>query len=386
VYVLRNLVRNPLRSAFTCAAVALPIMIFVLSFAVIDGIERFLDNAAQQLRLAVTNRISIVNPLPIGYRAKIESLDPQRSRLTGVCAVRWIGGRIENDKRPLSTLAVDTDTYPIVFPEFLTDPAERAAWDRNPAAIVIGRQTAGQFNWKPGDRVTLLLSVPPYIPMEFHVVSIRSAVGADPIANWCRLDYVNETSRQSGMRDDWVSFIFVKCRSREALRWLRQEVDALFERTPDETYTQDEKSFLNQFITQRFDLPRNLTYLAAVTVFVAMTAAANTMSMNFRDRLGELATLKALGFPGSAILAMVQVESLGLCLFAGLCGAGLTLAAFTWTPLKDLRVPLIEVLEVRPLVCLQGLLVALLVGLAAGAWPAWQAVRLRVVDALRRLE
>ena len=43
-----------------CAAVALPIMIYVLSTAVIDGLHQYLDNAAKQLRLVVIHKASIV--------------------------------------------------------------------------------------------------------------------------------------------------------------------------------------------------------------------------------------------------------------------------------------------------------------------------------------
>ena len=53
-------------------AVALPITIFVLSMAVVEGVEGFLDNAAKQLRLVVTQKSSIVNPIfsgrPIGKK------------------------------------------------------------------------------------------------------------------------------------------------------------------------------------------------------------------------------------------------------------------------------------------------------------------------------
>src|SRR5690606_4413580 len=107
IYLYRNLTRNWLRTLLTLAAVALPIMIYVLSMAVVNGVERFLDNSAKQLRLAVTQKASIVNPLPVGHRAKIESLDPTRERIISVCGLRWIGGKIERDPRPLTTLAVD---------------------------------------------------------------------------------------------------------------------------------------------------------------------------------------------------------------------------------------------------------------------------------------
>lgn len=385
IYLLRNLTRNPLRSGLTCAAVALPIMIFVLSVAVVDGINRFLDNSSRQLRLAVTHRASLVNPLPSGYRLKIESLDRSRSEIASVCGMGWLGGTIENDPRLLSTLSVDADTFPATFPEYLLSADELAAWQRDRQAIVIGRGTAAQFGWKLGDRITIRASVPPYAAMQFNIVSTAEQA-VDPVTNFCRRDYVAEELKKAGYGDDHVSFFFVKCSSKEALDRYRHEIDALFANSPDQTLTQDERAFMNQFITQQFDLPKNLTILAAVTVFVAVMAAMNTMSMSFRDRLNEYAALKAMGFRGGAVLLMVQTESLLLCGIGGLIGAVGPYVAFTWTPLSEYTVPLIQTLEVTPVVCGQALGISLLIGLLAAVWPSWAVVRLHVVDALRSLE
>ncbi|HQA43358.1 MAG TPA: hypothetical protein PK579_02265, partial [Phycisphaerae bacterium] len=151
-YLYRNLTRNRLRTGLTLAAVALPIMIYVLSMAVVDGVERFLENSAKQLRLAVTQKASIVNPLPAGHRPKIEALDPTRTRLISVCGLRWIGGKIERDPRPLSTLGVDHDTFAATFPDYRLTPEELDVWARDRRALIAGRATARQFGWKVGDR------------------------------------------------------------------------------------------------------------------------------------------------------------------------------------------------------------------------------------------
>lgn len=385
LYLFRNLTRNPLRSVLTAAAVALPIVIFVMSVGVIDGIDRFLDNSVAQLRLAVTQKSSIVNPLPSGHRAKIESLDPTRRRLVSVCGLRWIGGRIENDNRLLSTLGASPDSFPATFPEYLRKPEELAAWQRDRQAIIVGRATAVQFGWKVGDRITILPSVPPYAPMQFHIVSTAEEA-TDAVSLFCRLDYVEEVIKENGWMEGIVSFYFVKCATRQDLDRFRVEIDALFAKSPDETLTQDEKAFMNQFITQQFNLPRNLSILAAVTVFVAVMAAMNTMSMSFRDRLSEYAALKALGFRAGMVLLMVQSESLLLCGLGGAVGAAIPFIAFNYWPLADYTVPLIQTLEIHPWVCLQAGGISLVIGLLAAVWPSWAAARLRVVDALRRLE
>jgi putative ABC transport system permease protein len=385
VYLRRNLTRNPLRSALTCAAVALPIMIFVLSTAVIDGLERFLDNAARQLRLAITNKASVINPVPEGHRAKIESLDPTRSRLISVCGLRWIGGTIKNDPRLLSTVGCDADTFAATFPDMQLTPAEIELWKRDPRAIVLGRATAAQFGWKVGQRITIWPSVPPYTPMEFNVIAVAEHYD-DPNTNWCRRDYIEEELKKVEMPSGLVSFYFVKCASRADLEHFARAVDEMFARSPDPTKSQDEKSFMNEFIAQQFNLPRNLTLLAAVTIFVAIMAAANTMSMNFRDRVNEFATVKSLGFGGGFALGLVQIESVLLCVLGGVFGALIPYIVFTHTPVGDITLPVIQSLEIHPVVCVQALLISLAIGLISGLWPAWAAARMKVVAALRSLE
>lgn len=384
-YLIRNLTRNRLRTLLTCMAVALPIAIFVLSAAVIDGIEWFLDNSAKQLRLIVTNRMSIVNPLPSGHRAKIESLDPTRSRLRAVCGVRWIGGVLEGSSTPLSTLALDPDTFVATLPEHRLTPEEVEAWLRDRQAIAVGRGTAAQLGWTVGDHVTIKASVPPYAEIQFRVISTLPD-SEDGVTLWVRRDYIEEVMKFPGGITDWISFFYVKCATKSDLERFTVDIDALFAHSPDETKTQDEKAFMSQFITQQFNLPRNLTILAVATIFVAMMAATNTMGMNFRDRLNEFATLKAMGFSGGLTFALIQVESLLVCAVGGLLGALVPYVIFTFTPVREIPIPVIQVLIIQPHVVGYGVAIALAIGLVAASGPAWRAAQMRVVLALRNFE
>lgn len=384
-YLYRNLTRNRVRTLLTLAAVGLPITIYVLSTAVVTGLEDFLDNAAKQLRLAVTHKASLINPLPASYVRKIESLDPERKRIVSVCGLRWMGGKVPDSPIPLSALGVDAETFAATFPEYQLTADEEAAWLRERQAIVVGYGTAAKFGWKVGDRITVKATVPPYLAMEFRIISLGEK-SSDPVTLWYRRDYLEESMRSSGVPSDLLSFIYVKCATRGDLDYFRGAIDELFARTPDETKTQDEKTFMNEFITQQFNLPRNLTILAWVTVSVAVMASANTMSMNFRDRGAELAVLKALGFRGGTVFGLIQVESWLLCLLGGLMGALVPYVAFTHTALKDYPLPVILHLKIPVAVCMQALLISLVIGAAAALWPAVSAYRLTAVQALRNLE
>ena len=300
-----------------------------------------------------------------------------------VCALRWIGGQRENAPTPLSSIAVDPDTFFDCFPEHNISAEEKEAWRKDRQAIMLGRNTAAEMGWKVGDRISIMPSVPPYNSIEFHVVSVLPNA-QDYVTNWFRRDYFEEeVKKEPDLPEGMVSFFFVKCASKKDLDDYRGIIDEHFKGFRDETKSQDEKTFMNDFITQQFDLPKNLTILAVLTVFVAVMAAANTMSMNFRDRINEVATLKSLGFSGGFSFAMIQAESLLLCGIGGLVGSLAPYFAFTHTSLGRITIPLIQTLHVRLNVCAQAVVIAVIIGIVAAAWPSWLAARMKVVAALR---
>lgn len=360
-------------------------MIYVISMSVVDGLDKFLANSAKQLRLIVTQKTSIVNPLPEGYRRKIEALDPTKKRITAVCGVRWIGGKRPDDPTPLSVMAADADSFVAALPEFHLTPEEIEAWTRDRQAIIVGNKAAGQMRWKVGDRINILPTLPPYRALEFHVVS-TAPLATDPQSIFFRRDYLEEELKKDGFMEGLVSFYFVKCASMTDLDNYRLEIDRHFTGTLDETRSLDEKTFMSEFIAQNFDIPRNLTILSALTVFVAVLAAMNTMSMNFRDRITEFATLKSLGFSGLFTFAIVQSESLLLCAIGGLVGAAIPFITFTYSPARNWEVPIIQTLLIPTSTCYKAMGIAVIIGVLAALWPSWLAFRMHVVQALRNLE
>ncbi|MCK6484465.1 MAG: hypothetical protein HUU22_08895 [Phycisphaerae bacterium] len=385
IYLYHNLSRNKLRTALTAAAVALPLMIYVLSTAVVRGIEAYLDNSVKQLRLAVQHKGSLIYYLPAGYRARIRALDPEGNRLLSICGLRWIGGQVPGQRRPLSALAADHETFPQTFPDYEMTPEQLHQWMTDRQAIIVGRDTAAHFGWKVGDRITIRPSLPPYSLMEFHVVSTADKA-TDTLTLFFRMDYLQEELKKYPELEGRVGFYFIKCATGADLKEFREKIDAEFAGSLDETRTVDEKTFMNEFISQQFNLPRTLTILSGITVLVAMLAAANTMGMNFRDRLNELASLKAIGFGSGFSVFLIQLESLAICALGGLAGAAAPYVAFTFTPLKNFSIPVIQTLNIEPRVCVEALIVAAAIGATAGAWPAWMAAKLKVVHALRALE
>jgi putative ABC transport system permease protein len=122
--------------------------------------------------------------------------------------------------------------------------------------------------------------------------------------------------------------------------------------------------------------------IGGVVFFTLLLVTGNTMAISVRERTRELAVLKAVGYSDRFVLALVMAESLAVAALGG--GAGLLLAKL-FTLRGDPTNGLLPFFYLPPQAIVLGLGIALLVGMIAAAFPGWSAMRLRVVDALRRV-
>jgi putative ABC transport system permease protein len=106
------------------------------------------------------------------------------------------------------------------------------------------------------------------------------------------------------------------------------------------------------------------------------------MSQALRERIPEIAVLKTLGFSDLRVSWLMMCESLMLCFGGGLLGIGL--AILLEPGLNQNLGSFVGRFELTGQIVLTALGLALLVGLAIGAWPAISAKRLTIADALRK--
>lgn len=384
-YVLmQNLKRNPVRTALTAVAFALPMGIFVLSLSFVVGLTETAQSLAKELRLVVRHKIALSVLLPEAIRRKIEELDPNRERLVAVCGIRWFGGRVPETQNRVEALASDHDTLPVVFSEIGLTSEEIAAWERDRRAVIVAGPAALQYGWKVGDRITLESVIPPYLRLEFHVVKVWDAA-TFPMVVYFRRDYLADSLSAAGLSGATCNTFWVKCRGTQALRALQREIDALFANSPDETQTDDENAFLAGFIQAIGDLPSLARSMALVVVLIIALVAGNTMMMSFRERLRELATFKAIGFQARRVFFIVLSESLSLALVGSLLGVSSVCTTLMLVPKEYLTYGAFAPPRVSWLAVGGSLTIGLAVGLAAGLWPAYRALRLPTAGTLRRV-
>ena len=128
------------------------------------------------------------------------------------------------------------------------------------------------------------------------------------------------------------------------------------------------------------------TILISVTTavfFTMLLVIANTMAQSVSERTNEIGVLKTLGFSGRSILTLILLESLFLTFMGGV--VGLTLAWLIAGGLGSAIKDYFPSFGIGASTFITGVVLMLAFGLITGAWPALTAMRLKIVDALRRV-
>jgi putative ABC transport system permease protein len=133
-----------------------------------------------------------------------------------------------------------------------------------------------------------------------------------------------------------------------------------------------------------------LGYIIAVLMALgAVFGALNTMYSAVAARTREIATLRALGFGGSAVVVSLMLESLLLALAGGALGGGLAYLAFNNFHTSTMNFQSFSqvtfAFQVTPGLLVRGVMWAAIIGLVGGLFPAIRAARLPIASALREL-
>ena len=150
----------------------------------------------------------------------------------------------------------------------------------------------------------------------------------------------------------------------------------------DDYYAQQSKA-VNKVIN-------TLGYLVAALMAVgAVFGALNTMYSSVSARTREIATLRALGFGGGAVVVSVMIEAMAVAIVGGALGAIVAYFVFNGLETSTMSWPSFNMVTfayaVTPDLLVQGIVWAVLIGLIGGLFPAIRGARLPIAAALREL-
>jgi len=374
----KNLFRKPVRTIL----MVISILVAFLLFSVLGSFNALLNVAsAPPTRMVTLSKINFTESLPIAYFDTIRRMD-------GVAAathMNWFGGYYRDPQRGFQpTFAVDPETFLQVYAhEVPLTPQARETFLHERRAMIVGETVAKRFGWHLGQTVPLKSNIYTQTngsdSWDFIVAGIFKGPPGTFQDNsvYIRYDYFNDTISFGKDQIGWIPFNTTSAAMNDRVA---HAIDGRFANSHDETATQDADSFNKSFAAQQGNIGLVINLVVGAAFVAILLIVGTTMSLAVRERTKEIGVMKTLGFPGGRIMRMVLGESVLLALLGAAIGVGIAaLAIFVLSRLPGLG-PLKLDLKVVGIATL----LAIGLGLVTGAFPAFNAYRMGIIQALSR--
>ena len=377
--LFRNTLRHKLRSLLTIIGVGVAVMAFGLLQTVVTAWDAGVEASAAN-RLITRHAVSFVFSLPLVYRDRIA----QVSGVNKVTYASWFSGVYIDKNQFFARLAIDSDTFFDVYPEFMIPRAQFEAFQRERNACIIGIDLARRYNLEIGDIMPIEGDVYPG-QWEFVVRGIYEPRDqtTDPATMMFHYKYLDERVRQEmPERAGEIGWYVVRIADPGDSARISQEIDNMFANSRAETKTETERAFQQSFLSAASAVITAMNIMSFVIIGIILLVVGNTMVMSARERTHEFAVLKALGFSGGQLFFLLAGESMILSIAGSALGLLVTIPAVDGfqTALPKGWFP---VFYIKPETILMGCIAGLAVGLLASLIPLRRVLMTRIVEGLR---
>ncbi len=368
-----QLVRHRMRTLLTLSGVVTGMFLFATVETLQTSLSRATKVEAGDTTLVVyrENRFCpATSRLPEHYVDEIKQVE-------GVAEVIPIQIVVNNCGASLDVVAfrgVPPETLKRFAPSIELLSGSIDEWKQRSDAALLGKNLAKRRGLQVGDKFDAA-------GVTVHVAGIIQSDGPqDENVAYVHLPFLQQASRVGlGV----VTQFNVKVASAEELDSVAEAIDTRFATDSHPTDTRPEKAFFAQTATELVELIGFTRWLGLAAVIAVMGLVANTILLTVRARVSDHAVMMTLGYPDSAIGWLVLAEGLLLGLAGGALGVGVAVGFLQWQSITVGNEGLTLAFLPDAQVLWRGMGVALILGLAAGLYPAWVASRQSIVKSLR---
>ena len=377
--ILRNALRNRLRSVLTLLGIVFMVFVLVFITTVLYEMTAWQDLAAPHNRVVVQHSLGLATPLPIELENYL--LGDEVGRFAQhITKFNWVGAYYQNPDYIPASFAVDIEPWRKLWSEVTVSDEDFAKLKATKTGVLVGESLMKKHKWEVGKRITMIGTFYPFNP-ELDIVGVIRApdVRQEEIMVY-RWDYFDEMMNGRKIVGTW----WMKARSTEDIPKLKDLIDNRTKNSSDPTETITEKEFANQFLQMMGNIKGMVILISGSVLVIMVLMTANTMAMSVRERVTEVAVLRTLGFRSSQILAFVVLESVFLTMTATVLSLGVAFLLFNVlrkSP-NDLYFP---VFMISTSTAVGAIVAALVCGVASSIIPAVRAARRKIVDGLRQV-
>ncbi len=378
--IIANTLRNPRRSALTAASLAIGLcLLTVLAASYMALFGESETDPAQALRLMTHHKVSITQPMPISFGARIRQIPGVQDAMVW----QWFGGTYRDARDPrnfFARFAIEPARLFTIRSEIRIPAWQSTAFRQARTGCIVGSKLAARFDWKRGDRVTLLGDIFP-VTLELTIVGIYDDPNDSEIL-YFNYEYLRELTKDTGTAANQVGVFIVKVKSAGEVTTVADAIDKEFENSPAPTETVTERAWQLSFLSFLGNLRLFLTSICGALGFMILLVSANTTSMAIREKTREVGIMKTLGFAPGTLVALTVAESACLAICGGTIGLALAEATCFMVRHSGTAYAGLD-LRITPEIALASLAAATALGVFSSLVPAWQAARTNILHALQ---
>ncbi len=311
------------RTVFTVLSIAMAFAIFAIFSALHQGLNGQMKYTLAQRLISVNKLMAGDVTLPVSYANRIATLP-------GVSVVSWSKQFETYYRRPgnvVPVLAFPSNVL-MVYPEFaFAASAERRAFLSDRRGAIVGPALAKRMGWKKGDTIPLEggpLQRNGSTTWIFHLDGIYSADLPEGYQSLfvTNYDYYNQGIADLRLKDRVYQFDTLIADPRAVSR-VSHAIDTLFANATPQTMTFSEQQATMSGLREFGDVGAIISSIAAAVFFSMLLITANTMANSVRERTGEFAMMRALGFGRWQLTALVFLEAVVMMGFGAALGVAL---------------------------------------------------------------
>jgi len=371
--VLKNLLRSKRRTILTVLSIAVSLFIFSALVSLPAVANQVLSDTASSVRVACHNKAGVTYSMPEAYKQRIA----MTNHVVAVVPQSWFGGIYHEVSDQFPNFAIDPAQAETMWPDWSVPPEQWKTFRELRTACLVGPGTMKRFGLHIGQQIQLRGTI-----YRFNVqLEIAGVMGGKAPPNFLvfRRDYMEEAEGRPGLVDNF----WVRVDKSENVPQVIAALDEGFANSSAETKSETEAAFVSTFVNQFrffFQLAEILGFIVVITIGLV---AANTAAMSIRERRGEIAVMRSIGFTSRAILSLLLSESLLIGLIGGIIGCGTAFIVLHLFAVGSSAMGAFGDIQMPPYVLVGTLFIAALIGFLSALVPALSAARRNIVDALR---
>ncbi|HEV8267684.1 MAG TPA: ABC transporter permease, partial [Thermoanaerobaculia bacterium] len=311
--VVRHLTSRPLRTLLTLGAFAFSTGLLGLLLTMNEAMKKDFSPFVGQ-RAIVIGKGSFFDKLPLAYLGPIKETPGVYEVVPFDFITGWWRDNRPENQVPIG--AAPAETLLRVYQEAALPGDEAKAFVSDPMGAMVGRKLAAKMGWKLGDRIVLKVPLPG-LTLE---PTVRALMRYD-------LDfgvYVHTKYYQGvAANDRETSMFWILCKTRDDVPKVTAALEKRFENAPYPILAMTEKQWQLMFMSMVGNVKALIGGIGLATAFALVLITGNTLAMGARERRGEAALLRILGFPRGRVAGLLLLEAALYGLVGGSGGAAL---------------------------------------------------------------